>query len=249
MLFARLLAKWLDPATSFATAFDPVARSKLSGFLRKKRGVMPGCPDNWVLHSGRLICVELKSPPGRCSRAQRAVREALIRSGAEWWEARSATAAMVALAESGVKFREIVREDRSVEVWATPELEGWAVPRRDPSELRPSASCGAGAGPGGPTSAAGATAGSRASAADGGGAGDATGVCATLAGGCASGPREGGGPRARRRRPTKRHLPDDCAPPAVAPLSDLLATEIPPVPLQASPRDRRSARVGSLRLR
>jgi hypothetical protein len=137
VLFARLLAKWLDPATSFATAFDPVARSKLSGFPRKKRGVMPGCPDNWVLHSGRLICVELKSPPGRWSRAQRAVREALIRSGAEWWEARSATAAMVALAESGVKFREIVREDGSVEVWATPELEGWAVPRRDPSELRP----------------------------------------------------------------------------------------------------------------
>lgn len=135
-MLARLLAKWLDPATSFATAFDPVAGSKLSGFLRKKRGVMPGCPDNWVLHCGRLICVELKSAAGRCSPAQRAVREALVRSGGEWWEARSAAAAMVALAESGVKFREIVHADGSVERWRKPRLEPWEVPRQSPREAR-----------------------------------------------------------------------------------------------------------------
>ena len=136
MLFARLLAKWLDPATSFATAFDPVAGSKLSGFLRKKRGIVPGCPDNWVLHCGRLICVELQSAAGRCSPAQRAVREALVRSGGEWWEARSAAAGMHALAESGVKFREIVREDGSVARWRQPPLEPWEVPRQSPREAR-----------------------------------------------------------------------------------------------------------------
>jgi hypothetical protein len=136
VLFARLLDKWLDPTTSFATAFDPVARSRLSGFMRKKRGVRAGCPDNWILHCGRLICVELKSPAGRCSRAQRTVRTTLITAGAEWWECRTSAAAMWALAKSGVKFREIAR-GRFVERWEQPELEPWEIPRRDPRERRP----------------------------------------------------------------------------------------------------------------
>jgi hypothetical protein len=137
VLFARLLAKWLNPATSFATAFDPVAGSKLSGFLRKKRGVMAGCPDNWIVHCGRLVCVELKTPVGRCSRAQREVREALLRARCEWWECRSANAAMWALTESGVKFRELERSDGTVERWQQPELEEWEVPRQSPRERRP----------------------------------------------------------------------------------------------------------------
>jgi hypothetical protein len=137
VLFARLLDKWLDPATSFATAFDPVARSRLSGFMRKKRGVRPGCPDNWILHCGRLVCVELKSPVGRCSRAQRTAREALLRAHCEWWECRSANAAMWALAESGVKFREVERADGAVERWERPELEPWEIPRQSPRERRP----------------------------------------------------------------------------------------------------------------
>jgi hypothetical protein len=137
VLFARLLDKWLDPTTSFATAFDPVARSRLSGFMRKKRGVQPGCPDNWVLHCGRLICVELKSPAGRCSGVQRTVRGALIRAGSDWWECRTANSAMWALVESGVRFREIVHEDGSLELWRQPELAAWEVPRRDPAERRP----------------------------------------------------------------------------------------------------------------
>ena len=134
---ARLLDKWLDPTTSFATAFDPVARSRLSGFMRKKRGVRSGCPDNWILHCGRLICVELKSPVGRCSRAQRAVREAILAARGSWWMCLSANSAMCALAESGVKFRVIGHADGTTERWRRPKLEAWEIPRRDPRELRP----------------------------------------------------------------------------------------------------------------
>jgi hypothetical protein len=105
--------------------------------MRKKRGVKAGCPDNWVVDCGKLICVELKSPVGRCSQVQRAVREALIGAGAEWWECKTSAAAMSALAQSGVRFREIVRKDGSVERWRKPDLSAWEAPRRDPHERRP----------------------------------------------------------------------------------------------------------------
>jgi hypothetical protein len=74
---------------------------------------------------------------GRCSEAQRAVREALLRVGADWWVCKSAHAAMGALVQSGVKFRDIARSDGSVERWRQPELEPLEVPRRDPAERRP----------------------------------------------------------------------------------------------------------------
>jgi hypothetical protein len=98
---------------------------------------MAGCPDNWIVHCGNLVCVELKTPVGRCSRAQREVREALLATGGQWWECRSANAAMWALAESGVKFREIEREGDAVERWERPQLEPWEIPRQSPRERRP----------------------------------------------------------------------------------------------------------------
>jgi hypothetical protein len=132
---ARLLDKWLDPACTFWTATDPVAASALSGAIRKQRGVKPGVPDILVLYRGKLIAVELKSRCGKCSPPQRAVREALLRTGAEWWECRSAHAAMWALAKSGVKFR--VSAVGTPERWRQPRLALWEVPRRDPVEPRP----------------------------------------------------------------------------------------------------------------
>jgi hypothetical protein len=60
--------------------------------------------------------------------------------GAEWWECRSAHAAMWALRKSGVKFREIVHKDGTTERWRQPRLAPWEVPRRDRSEPRPQAS-------------------------------------------------------------------------------------------------------------
>jgi hypothetical protein len=58
---------------------------------------------------------------------------------AEWWECRTANAAMGAPAESGVEFRVIVHKDGTLERWQQPELADWEVPRRDPNEPRPNA--------------------------------------------------------------------------------------------------------------
>lgn len=135
---ARLLDRWIDPQTTFWTATDPVTTSPLAGFMRKKRGVKAGVPDTLIWHRRRSVAIELKGEAGgRCSPAQREVREALLRAGCQWWVAKSARGAMWALAKSGVKFRAFVGEDGSVERWRQPKLEPWEVPRRDPSERRP----------------------------------------------------------------------------------------------------------------
>jgi hypothetical protein len=94
---ARLLDKWLEPDCTFWTATDPVAPSVTSGAMRKKRGVKPGVPDVLVWYPGGSITIELKSRRGQCSRSQRAVREALLRAGAQWWVCHSANAAMCTL--------------------------------------------------------------------------------------------------------------------------------------------------------
>src|SRR5215467_15398019 len=116
---------------------DPVAA--LSGAIRKQRGVKPGVPDILVLYRGKLIAIKLKSRRGKCSLLQRAVREALLRAGAQWWVCRSARAAMWALRKSGVKFRTIVHENGTIECWQQPKLPAWEVPKRNPHERRPQA--------------------------------------------------------------------------------------------------------------
>lgn len=78
---SALLDRWL-PDGAFPTAMDTVA-SALAGAMRKKRGVKPGIPDNWVLYRGKLITIELKSPQGR---TQREVREKLLKAGAQWFD-------------------------------------------------------------------------------------------------------------------------------------------------------------------
>ena len=136
---SSLLDKWLDHTCTFATATDPVASSAKSGAMRKKRGVKAGLPDTWVLHRGKLVTIELKSRQGRCSASQRATREALLRAGAEWWECRSAHAAMWALRKSGVRFRTLTRAGGTTERWRQPRLAPWEIPRPDPAEPRPNA--------------------------------------------------------------------------------------------------------------
>jgi hypothetical protein len=136
---AVLLDKWLDPACTFATATDPVAPSVISGAMRKKRGVKAGVPDTLVLHRGKLVGIEMKSRQGRCTPSQRAARLAILAAGGDWWEARSAHAAMWALRKSGVKFRTLVHTDGTTERWRQPRLAPWEVPRRDPAEPRPNA--------------------------------------------------------------------------------------------------------------
>jgi hypothetical protein len=136
-ILARLLDKWLDPDCATWTATDPVASSALSGAIRKQRGVKPGVPDVLVWHRGKSITIELKSRQGRCSQSQRVMREKLLCAGAQWWVCRSANAAMWALHKSGVRFREIVNDDGTMETWQQPRLAPWEVPRRNPSEPRP----------------------------------------------------------------------------------------------------------------
>jgi hypothetical protein len=134
---AVLLDQWMDPAVSFWSAFDPVAGSATSGLMRKRRGVRPGLPDNWIVYRRKLITIEMKSRTGRCNATQRAVREALIRAGGAWWQCITARSAMWALKRSGVRFREIVHADGKTERWRQPRLAAWEVPRRDPAERRP----------------------------------------------------------------------------------------------------------------
>ena len=134
---AVLLGRWLDDNCSFATAVDTVARSATAGKMRQLRGVRSGLPDNWVLYRGKLVTIEMKAPGGRCTPSQRATRQSLLRAGARWWMCLSPNAALVALAESGVKFRAIINKDGSVERWKKPRLAGWEKPRTDPCEKRP----------------------------------------------------------------------------------------------------------------
>jgi len=124
------------PDNVWWTATDPVAPTRATGAMRKQRGVKPGTADVLVFDHGRFIRIEMKSPGGRCSKAQRASREKMLAAGGVWWEAKSAHAAMWALAESGVKFREYVGLSGAVDRWHDPELAPWEVPRRDPSERR-----------------------------------------------------------------------------------------------------------------
>ena len=136
---ASLLDKWMDPSCAFWSATDPVAHSAMSGLMRKRRGVKSGVPDTLVWYRRKSITIEMKSRSGRCSAAQRAAREALIRAGAEWWVCRTASAAMWALKRSGVRFRDLVHADGRTERWRQPRLARWEVPRRDPTERRPNA--------------------------------------------------------------------------------------------------------------
>ena len=123
---SSLLDKWLDHTCTFATATDPIASSATAGATR---------PAGYL----GLVTPELKSRQGRCSASQRAAREALLRAGAEWWECRSAHAAMWALRKSGVRFRTLACADGTTERWRQPRLAAWEVPRRDPAEPRPNA--------------------------------------------------------------------------------------------------------------
>ena len=138
MRLCVLLTQWADPASTFWTATDPIAPSALAGAMRKRRGVKAGVPDTllWSLHT-LPIGIEMKSPDGRCSHAQRSVRQAMLRAGCEWWECRSANAAMWALAKSGVQFRTIRHSDGTVETWRQPALQDWELPRSNPAHRRP----------------------------------------------------------------------------------------------------------------
>jgi hypothetical protein len=94
-------------------------------------------PVTFALCRGKLVTIAMKSPHGRVTPSQRATREALLRAGAQWWECRSANAAMWALCKSGVPFdRPRGRHEGDLAAAQACAVE---APRCDPSEPRPGA--------------------------------------------------------------------------------------------------------------
>ena len=102
---AEMLDKYLDPADTFWTSLENKPISRLSGIFQKKRGVRSGLPDVQVIWRGKPIFVELKSRAGVASKAQKQIRAEMLPAGVDWWLARSARAALMALHLSGVVFR------------------------------------------------------------------------------------------------------------------------------------------------
>ena len=123
---AGMLDKYLDPTDTFWTSLENKPISRLSGIFQKKRGVRSGLPDELVIWRGKPIFIELKSRAGVASKAQKQIRAKLKPAGADWWLARSARAALMALHLSGVVFRR---------KWKPPRLKLWEGPFADTQRL------------------------------------------------------------------------------------------------------------------
>jgi hypothetical protein len=96
-------------------------------------GVKRGFPDLMVLRSDKPpIFLELKSQTGITPKPQRQVRLELLAHGAQWYMARSAMGALVALHRGGVEFRSLGGRP-----WTPPELPPWEQPIEDPSKPHP----------------------------------------------------------------------------------------------------------------
>jgi hypothetical protein len=129
---AALLDKYLDPSCTFWTSLENKPLSMLSGLFQKRRGVRSGLPDVLVLFrraGGTLVIfIELKSRRGRVSPVQKQVRAEMLPTGAVWWMARSARAALMALHLTGVVFRC---------KYKPPKLKAWEGPFPDPTRRLP----------------------------------------------------------------------------------------------------------------
>lgn len=136
---ARLLDKWLDPRCCCWTATEGVAPNAAVGAYRRRRGMRAGIPDILIWFCGRAVAIELKSRRGLCTRTQRETRLALNNAGVAWFVCRSAIAAMAALYDLGVPFRELARADGRRERWRQPLLPDWEIAKTDPHERRPAA--------------------------------------------------------------------------------------------------------------
>jgi hypothetical protein len=95
---------------------------------QKLAGGRSGFPDLIFLRADKpTILIEMKSPVGALSKAQREIRAELLAQGCKWFLCRSAQAALVALHRAGVQ----------LQGWKPPELEPWEQPIENPSERHP----------------------------------------------------------------------------------------------------------------
>ena len=118
----RLLRRLLDPSCTFFSSLENKPMTAVSGALQRRRGCRSGLPDLMTLWPGRVVFVELKSKTGYLSATQKETREELLRAGAGYWVAMSATAALTALLRSGAPFRR---------PWTPVELRAWEGPFPD----------------------------------------------------------------------------------------------------------------------
>ena len=120
---AALLNEYLDVSRAFWSPLENKPRSPISGMHQRMIGCRSGLPDIFVLlrRAGGtcVIFVEMKSIRGRMSPAQKQVRPELLPTGAKYYMARTAVAALAALKREGVPFRK---------PWTPPEIEDWAGP-------------------------------------------------------------------------------------------------------------------------
>src|SRR6516165_4830102 len=97
---AALLDEYLDPSCTFWTSLENKPRSMISGIFARRRKVRSGMPDVMLLHrhadSTRVIFIELKSCRGRVTPVQKQVRAEMLPTGARWYMARTANAALTA---------------------------------------------------------------------------------------------------------------------------------------------------------
>ncbi len=127
-----MLASSLDRGCTCWSSLENKPRSRLSGMIQQRRGVKSGVPDVFVIQrqaGARLVAfVELKSRAGLASPTQKQFRLEVLAAGAQWWMARSANAAMMALHLSGVQF---------CRPWVPQPLQPWEGPFDDPNKRLP----------------------------------------------------------------------------------------------------------------
>jgi hypothetical protein len=119
-LLAEMMARHIDPKTTFWSSLENLPRNRLSALFMKRRNVRSGLPDLMVISRGKpTIFVELKGPAGALSKVQKAVRLELLQAGASYYWARTARAAMTALVCQGVALRR---------KWKPRQLREWEGP-------------------------------------------------------------------------------------------------------------------------
>jgi VRR-NUC domain len=131
---AELLRRLIVPGTVHWTAIENKPRTAISGMYQKLAGVRSGFPDMLFLRKDKpAILIEMKSPAGTLSKAQREIRSELLAQGCRWFLCRSALGALAALHRAGVEFRSVGGRP-----WQPPRpLRPWEEPVENPSKPHP----------------------------------------------------------------------------------------------------------------